>query len=58
MDFIYQSRTLEVYGGTIFLTLLATCLVIARLVAREMSAAGLWWDDFTVLVALVSKTED
>lgn len=28
------------------LILLATILVVARLVARKTSAANLWWDDF------------
>lgn len=46
MDAFNQSRTLEVYGGTLSLILLATILVVARLIARKTSAANIWWDDF------------
>ena len=51
----YQSRTSEVYGGTISLIALATLLVIARLAARRISAAKLWWDDVLLVAALVSR---
>lgn len=49
-----ESRTSQIYGGTISLISLATILVIARLYARKSSAANLWWDDFVIVVALVS----
>lgn len=50
-----QSRTSEVYGGTIPLIVLATILVIIRLIARNISVAKLWWDDYVIVVALVSN---
>ncbi|KAI4272862.1 MAG: hypothetical protein L6R38_006500 [Xanthoria sp. 2 TBL-2021] len=53
MSVYYQSRQSEIYGGTISLIILATVSVAVRLVARRQSPAKLWWDDFTVVVALV-----
>ena len=46
MDVFYQNRTEGIYGGTLSLILLATILVVARLIARKTSAANIWWDDF------------
>ena len=37
--------------------LLGTILVVARLYARKSSAANLWWDDFVIVVALVSEDQ-
>ena len=54
MDIDNQSRISEVYGGTISLIVLATVLVVARLFARRVSVAKLWWDDYTIIAALVS----
>lgn len=48
-----QSRTREFYAVTIFLIVLATLLVVARIIARNTSAANLWWDDCAIVVALV-----
>ena len=56
MSNYYQSRTSAVYGVTISLTALATLLAIARLIARRMSAAKLWWDDLALVAALVSES--
>lgn len=44
----------DIYKGTVFQIVLATVSVAVRLVARQKSPAKLWWDDFTVVVALVS----
>ena len=52
-----QSRTPELYGGTISLIMLATFLVVVRIVARNTSAANLWWDDFVIVVALVREIQ-
>ena len=52
-----QSRAPEVYGVTISLIVLATFLVVARIIARRNSAAKLWWDDFAIVVALVSEVQ-
>ncbi|KAL8772285.1 MAG: hypothetical protein Q9209_002497 [Squamulea sp. 1 TL-2023] len=54
MNVYYQSRQPEIYGGTISLIVLATISVAVRLIARQQSAARLWWDDFIIVVALVS----
>ncbi|KAI4218473.1 MAG: hypothetical protein LQ349_008701 [Xanthoria aureola] len=43
----------DIYKGTIFQIVLATVSVAVRLVARQKSPAKLWWDDFTVVVALI-----
>ena len=55
MSVYEESRVGEVYGGTIPLLVLGTLLLIARIIARKISAAKLWWDDYTIVVALVSK---
>ncbi|KAL6718208.1 hypothetical protein ACLMJK_004296 [Lecanora helva] len=48
-----ESRTQALYGSTISLILLATIAVIVRFFARKASAVGLWWDDFSIIVALI-----
>jgi len=40
------------------LTVLSIVAVIARLVARRMSKVALWWDDYTIIVALVRTPEE
>lgn len=37
----------------VLMIILATTSVIMRFIARRMSAAGLWWDDWVILGALV-----
>ena len=54
-DIYYQSRTAGVYGGTITLIIVAAIAVALRLTARSISAANLWWDDWTLVIALVSQ---
>ena len=54
-DAYYQSRTPGVYGGTITLITVAAIAVVLRLTARKISAATFWWDDWTLVVALVSR---
>ena len=53
-DAYYQSRTAGVYGGTISLLIIAAIAVVLRLTARRISAANFWWDDWTLVIALVS----
>ena len=53
-DAYYQSRTPAVYGGTITLITVAAIAVVLRLTARKISAANFWWDDWTLVVALVN----
>ncbi|KAI4108055.1 MAG: hypothetical protein LQ339_002327 [Xanthoria mediterranea] len=54
MDIYHQSNVRDVYGGTISLIVLATIAVGARLAARRLSVANLWWDDWTIVLALVT----
>lgn len=53
-DTYTQSSTSAVYGGTISLITVAAIAVPLRFTARRISAATLWWDDWTLVVALVS----
>lgn len=58
MSTVYQqSRIGEIYGGTITLTVIATIAVILRLIARKISSASFWWDDWTILIALVKFSD-
>lgn len=52
----YESRTSDLYGGTIALVGAATIAVALRIVARRISAAKFWWDDWNLVLALV-RTE-
>lgn len=49
----YQSRVPDLYAATITLAVLQTLTVIARFAARRISAANIWWDDYTIVLALV-----
>ncbi|OQE37327.1 hypothetical protein PENCOP_c010G03362 [Penicillium coprophilum] len=42
----------RIYVGTIVSIIPATISVILRFVARNISHAGLWWDDYTIAVSL------
>ena len=58
MSTVYQqSRTREIYGATITLTIIATAAVILRFISRKISTASFWWDDWTILIALVTLSE-
>lgn len=37
----------------VLMIVLATSSVVLRFIARRMTAAGLWWDDWVILAALV-----
>ena len=52
----HESRASDVYGATISLVVAATFAVALRLIARKISAANYWWDDWTLVLALV-RTE-
>jgi len=56
-SFYHQSRASEVYGGTITLTIVATVAVALRFVSRRISQAPYWFDDWAIIVALVSRTD-
>ena len=46
----------QILVGTIVTIVPATICVVLRLVARRVASAGLWWDDYTIAVSLVSGT--
>ena len=52
----HDSRASNLYSATIPLVVVATFAVGSRLVARKISAAKYWWDDWTLVLALV-RTE-
>ena len=53
-DAYYQNRTAAVYSGTISLIIVAAIAVTLRLISRKVSAAPFWWDDWTLVIALVN----
>lgn len=55
-DAYYQTRVPDLYAATITLAVLQTIAVVARFAARKISAAKFWWDDYTILLALVRYT--
>lgn len=44
----------RIYVGTITTIVPATIVVILRYIARYVAKAGFWWDDYTIVAALVS----
>ena len=48
-----HNRVGEVYGSVTTLIIITTIAVILRLLARKISAAPFWWDDWTIISALV-----
>ena len=50
----YQSLTAPLYGITATLLAVATIAVVLRLLARKLSKASFWWDDWTIVAALVT----
>ena len=49
-----DSLAWKVWIGTIVSVVSATVAVAARLLARKISAAPFWWDDWTIIASLVS----
>ena len=52
-DLYYQSHQVQIYVVTALLLVIATVAVALRLAARRVSSAQFWWDDYTIIVALV-----
>ncbi len=48
----------HIWVGTITTLVPATLAVILRLIARYISSASCWWDDYTIVLALVGDTLD
>ena len=51
-----QSSQVQIYTVTAILLAIATVGVALRLLARRISSARFWWDDYTIIVALVIST--
>ena len=47
------SQVPRIIAASAILITLSTIAVILRFIARYLSRAGLWWDDWTILLALV-----
>ena len=45
----------QVVGATTFLLLLACVAIVLRFCARRLKKVGLGWDDYTILLAMVSS---
>lgn len=43
----------RIQGVAILFAILPTVVVALRFLARKLSKAGLWWDDWTILAALI-----
>lgn len=43
----------HIWIGTIVTLVPATFAVVLRFIARYVASAGLWWDDFTIIISLV-----
>ena len=51
-----QSVAWKVLLGSIASVVLATAAVVLRLIARRLSDAPFWWDDYTIVAALVGHS--
>ena len=45
----------QTVGVTIFLTVMALIAIVLRFCARRLKKVGLGWDDYTILLAMVSS---
>ena len=54
-DVYSQSRVGDLYAGTIPLAIMAWIFVALRFYSRYMSTAKFWWDDWTILLAVVRE---
>ena len=52
---ITDDRGPQVIGVSVAMIILSTLAVAFRFWSRKISTAGLWWDDWTILLALVSS---
>ena len=56
--FLAQSLQPNIYAACIIVTVAATIAVALRLLCRRLAKAHLWWDDWIIIVALVSENRD
>lgn len=52
-DDLYATRTSKLIGANIVLILLSGIAVALRFWSRKISRVGFWYDDYTILVALL-----
>ena len=52
------SKQPTIYGVVSVFTILSAFLVPLRIWARSLSAVGIWWDDWVLLVAWVCKLSE
>ncbi|KAL9068514.1 MAG: hypothetical protein Q9161_006163 [Pseudevernia consocians] len=50
---LYENRNGDILGASLTLLLLPTVTVTLRLLSRWISRAGFWWDDATVILAML-----
>ena len=51
---IYESQQPSIYAATFISWGLAVIAVVLRFTARKISKANFWWDDWLMIVALVT----
>ena len=49
-----EARQPNILAPCIIFAIVSPLAVAARFYSRRIAGAGLWWDDWTVLIALVS----
>lgn len=54
-EFLAQSRVGDIHAAVITVSGLCTIAVALRFICRRLVKAQLWWDDWTILAALVSN---
>ena len=53
-DSYHETRVPEIHGVIITLSVIATILTALRVLSRRIIRAQLWWDDWTIFLAMVS----
>ena len=56
-DLPHDNISWRIWVGTLATLIPATIVVVLRFVARYVSRAGLWWDDYTIVISLVCTLE-
>lgn len=49
----FDNISWRVWVGTLTTIIPATIVVVLRFVARYVSRAGFWWDDYSIVISLV-----
>ena len=51
-----DSKQPDIYGTISTVCPVAVLVVVLRLLARRVSKAGYWWDDWIIIIAMVECT--